>query len=111
MASAGSYCAARDTCDAGPIEDAGRTLLINCPVEITMVSCVPEEEGTCQEGELCVAHNIHTGDDTQEFDGNYCALEEACQTYIVDDYGRDLYVTCPWTTHLVACSDDDICIQ
>ena len=103
----GDYCTDPDLCQTD-IEDAGRTLLVACPPESTLIACAGDEECPTEDGFVECAPHIVLGDDGEQLgdDGSYCASDCFAD---IPDAGRTLYVSCQSVSALTVCSDDEPC--
>jgi len=62
----------------------------------------------CSSEEVCAEHLLTAEDGRESLDGSYCAAASDCFTE-VQDLGKSLYVSCPATSSLVVCTDEQPC--
>ena len=78
----GLYCASEAVCGT-ELEDAGRTLYVDCPPLSELTSC-NVAEGCVAETEICAPYTIRDEGGAESVDGYYCADESECYETIVD---------------------------
>ena len=68
-----------------------------------------ETDSDCSSEEICAEHVLTAPGGTESLDGSYCAAASDCFT-VVEDLGKELYVSCPATSSLVVCTDEEPCV-